>query len=161
MLKFRNRIKKGGLLIINGSVVDAECDKDKGALRIPFTDIAVSIGNIKVANMVALGSYLNSRKIVKSCTVEQVFEELSPKEGDIILRKTKYSAFWGTNLDTILKALDAKYLLFVGVATNICVEASIRDAFYHEYFPILISDAAMHSGPSSNKEATIFLIKSE
>lgn len=88
-----------------------------------------------------------------------IVEEIKPQEGDIIVHKMRYTAFFGTNLDTILKTLDAKYLLFVGVATNICVEASIRDAFNLEYFPILISDAVMYSGPSCTQEATLYNVK--
>ncbi len=88
-----------------------------------------------------------------------IVEELKPQEGDILSSKIRYSAFFGTNLDTILKTYNTKYLVFVGVTTNICVEASIRDAYYLEYFPILVSDAAMNNGPASTQEATIFNIK--
>lgn len=88
-----------------------------------------------------------------------IVKELRPHEGDILVEKSRYSAFFGTNLDTILKTYDLKYLAFVGIATNICVEASIRDAFHLEYFPILISDATMNQGPPSTKEATIFNVQ--
>ena len=88
-----------------------------------------------------------------------IVDELTPQEGDILVTKTKYSAFFGTNLDIILKTLDAKYLVFVGVATNICVEASIRDAYYREYFPILVADSAMYSGPACTQEATIYNVQ--
>lgn len=86
-------------------------------------------------------------------------EELKPREGDIFVIKPKYSAFFSTNLDIILKTYDIKYLLFTGVATNICVEASIRDAYYLDYFPTLVSDAAMNLGPPSTQEATIFNVQ--
>lgn len=88
-----------------------------------------------------------------------IVEELKPREGDIFVSKPRYSAFFGTRLDTILKTIDAKYLVFVGVATNICVEASIRDAYEIQYFPILISDATMNTGPPFMQEATIFNVK--
>ena len=85
-----------------------------------------------------------------------VVKELEPQEGDIVVEKLKYSAFFGTGLDVTLRTLDIKYLLFTGVATNICVEASIRDAYYHGYFPILVSDAAAQIGPAHMQEATAF-----
>ena len=88
-----------------------------------------------------------------------IIDELKPQESDIVVEKQKLSAFFGTNLDIILKACNIKYLLFGGVTTNICVEAGIRDAFYHDYFPILISDAAVNSGPSFMQEATYFNLK--
>ncbi|MFC1910227.1 isochorismatase family protein, partial [Chloroflexota bacterium] len=37
-------------------------------------------------------------------------------------------------------AHDIRYLAFTGVATNICVESSLRDAYHLEYFPILLED---------------------
>jgi ureidoacrylate peracid hydrolase len=85
-----------------------------------------------------------------------IVEELEPQEGDIVVEKPRYSAFFGTNLDVILRAFNIKYLIFAGVATNICVEDSIRDAHNLEYFPVLISDAAMNAGPDFMQEATIF-----
>lgn len=88
-----------------------------------------------------------------------IIEELKPQEGDILVEKPRYSAFFQTNLDTILRTHDLKYLIFTGVATNICVEAAIRDAYYREYFCILISDAAVNSGPEFTQEATIFNVK--
>lgn len=86
----------------------------------------------------------------------EIVEELKPQEDDIVIEKRRYSAFFGTNLDTILKTNSVKYLVLVGVATNICVEATIRDAYYHDYFSILVSDAAANSGPQFMQEATIF-----
>ena len=88
-----------------------------------------------------------------------VIDALKPQESDIIVEKPTFSAFFGTNLDIILRTYDLKYLVFVGTATNICVEASIRDAFYLGYFPILISNAAANIGPPLTQEATIFNIK--
>jgi ureidoacrylate peracid hydrolase len=85
-----------------------------------------------------------------------LIKELELKEGSILVEKPWYSAFIGTTMDMTLKTLDIKYLAFVGVTTNICVEASIRDAFYHGYFPILVSDATEPLGPPYMKDATIF-----
>lgn len=98
--------------------------------------------------------------IIRGTWGADIIEELRPQESDIVVEKPMFSAFFGTNLDIILKTYDIKYLAFVGTATNICVEASIRDAFYLGYFPILISDAAANTGPPLTQEATIFNIKS-
>lgn len=88
-----------------------------------------------------------------------IIEELKPQEGDILVEKPRYSAFFQTYLDTILRTYNLKYLIFMGVATNICVEATIRDAYYREYFCVLTSDAAINSGPEFTQEATIFNVK--
>lgn len=97
--------------------------------------------------------------IIRSTWGADIIEELKPQEGDIVVEKPRFSAFFGTNLDIILKTFEIKYLVFVGVATNICVEASIRDAAYLDYFPILVSDATANTGPPFMQEATIFNVK--
>lgn len=84
----------------------------------------------------------------------EIVKELKSQEGDIVVEKTRYSAFWGTNLDVILRAINTRYLVHVGVMTNICVEATLRDAFYLGYFPVLISDAIAAASPML-QDATI------
>jgi len=88
-----------------------------------------------------------------------IIEELEPKPGDIVIRKQKYDGFIGTNLDIVLKTYAVKYLLFVGTATNICVDSTLRHAFFLQYFPILVSDAVSQIGPSITQEATIFNVR--
>jgi ureidoacrylate peracid hydrolase len=90
----------------------------------------------------------------------EIIEELTPRERDIVVKKQKHDGFIGTNLDIILRTLGAKYLFFVGVATNICVESTLRHAFSLDYFPILVSDAASQMGSSITQEATILNVQS-
>ncbi len=86
----------------------------------------------------------------------EIIDELKPAPEDIIIDKTRYSGFVNTGLGEILKAQKIKYLIFIGLATNVCVESTLRDAFFHEYFPILVSDACGNLGPDSTQEATIW-----
>lgn len=84
-----------------------------------------------------------------------IIKELEPQPGDIVVRKQKYDGFIGTNLDIVLHTCSARYLIFVGTATNICVESTLRHAFSLEYFPILVSDATSQIGPDTMQDATI------
>ncbi len=90
----------------------------------------------------------------------EIIEELKPEPEDIVVKKQKYDGFMGTNLDIILKTLGIKYLLFIGTATNICIESTLRRAFFLDYFPILISDAVSQKGPKKLQEATILNVQS-
>jgi ureidoacrylate peracid hydrolase len=83
----------------------------------------------------------------------------SPLPGDYVVHKTRYSGFAGTNLDQMLRSRDKRYLLFTGIATNVCVESTLRDAFFHEYWPVLVSDATMQAGPPAMQEATEFNVR--
>ena len=102
---------------------------------------------------------LRDKLTVRGTWGADIIEELRPQEDDIVVEKQKFSAFFGTNLDIILKTFNIKFIAFSGVATNICVEATLRDAYYLEYFPILISDACSNAGPPFTQEATIYNIK--
>ena len=89
----------------------------------------------------------------------EIVEALAPRAGEVVIRKSRYSGFAGTPLDQHLRSRQIQYLLFVGVATNVCVESTIRDAYFHEYWPILIADAAMPAGPGAMHEATLFNVE--
>lgn len=86
----------------------------------------------------------------------QIVDGLEPQEGDIVIRKSRYNGFTGTDLDAILKARGIRHLLFSGIATNICVESTARNAFFNEYWPILIEDAMNHAGPDFTRQATLW-----
>src|SRR4030042_3814752 len=75
-----------------------------------------------------------------------IVDALKPQKNDIYVEKSRFSVFFGTNLDVTLKTLDIKYLPFTGCATNICVEASIRDASHLGYFPVMLTDATINNG---------------
>jgi ureidoacrylate peracid hydrolase len=89
----------------------------------------------------------------------EIIEELRPQPGDIVIRKQKYDGFIGTNLEIILRTLGTKYLTFVGTATNLCVESTLRHAFFLDYFPILVSDAVSHAGSGVTQQATILNVQ--
>ena len=65
LTKFAHRIKAGGLLVMNSSLIDGEPDLDTSIeiLAVPADDIAIESGNPKAANMVALGAYLQKRRL--------------------------------------------------------------------------------------------------
>jgi ureidoacrylate peracid hydrolase len=90
----------------------------------------------------------------------EIIEELSPMPGDLVVRKQKYDGFIGTNLEILLGTYGIRYLVFVGTATNLCVESTLRHAFFLDYFPILVSDAVSHAGANITQEATIYNVKS-
>ena len=84
-----------------------------------------------------------------------IVDELRPKPGDVVIVKTRYSGFARTSLDDELRQRGIRYLFFTGIATNVCVESTLRDAFFLDYWPILITDAAMAAGQPSLHEATV------
>jgi ureidoacrylate peracid hydrolase len=87
-------------------------------------------------------------------------DELAPHPGEIVLTKTRYSGFAGTTLDSQLRVRGIQYLFFAGIAANVCVESTLRDAYFLDYWPILLADATMAAGGRKMYEATLFNVES-
>lgn len=85
--------------------------------------------------------------------------EIAPQAKDIVVPKTRYSGFCGTDLDNILRSRDIRHLIFIGIATNVCVESTLREAFHREYFCILVEDAVQQSGPDFVQKASIYSVE--
>jgi ureidoacrylate peracid hydrolase len=88
-----------------------------------------------------------------------IVDELKPLPGDIVVEKSRYSGFRGTNLDVVLKTLNTKYLIFTGIATNVCVESTLRDGYFLDYWPILVADATNNAGPPMTQDATLWNVE--
>ena len=102
---------------------------------------------------------LKGRLLTEGTWDFEIVEELKPEPGDLVVIKTRYSGFAGTTLDSQLRTRGIRYLFFVGIATNVCVESTLRDAYFQDYWPILIADGAMPAGPASLHEATLFNVE--
>lgn len=71
--RFKNRLKPGGTLILNASLSPCVKPAKAKVLYFPFTDIALKLGNIRTANMVALGSYLAAKKLFSIKDILSIF----------------------------------------------------------------------------------------
>jgi|HubBroStandDraft_3_1064219.scaffolds.fasta_scaffold00758_10 nicotinamidase-related amidase len=70
----------------------------------------------------------------------EIIAELSPLPGEYVVDKTRYSGFFQTNLESLLRSLKVTYLLFAGVATNFCVRSTVQDACYRDFFSVVLDD---------------------
>lgn len=66
---------------------------------------------------------------------------MGPARGDYVVDKDRFSGFFGTDLDELLRILRVDTLVVTGVATNVCVESTVRDAFAHDYRVIVPREA--------------------
>ena len=82
-----------------------------------------------------------------------------PQPGDIVLPKPRYSGFFNTPLDSILRSRGIRHLVFTGIATNVCVESTLRDGFFLEYFGVVLEDATHQAGPEFVQKAALFNIE--
>lgn len=89
----------------------------------------------------------------------ELVDALKPEPGDIQLHKTRYSGFFNSQLDSVLRSRGIRNLVFVGIATNVCVESTLRDGFFLEYFGIVLEDATHQAGPDFVQKAAIYNIE--
>lgn len=82
------------------------------------------------ANYVAAGSW-----------DAEIVDELTPEPQDMIIEKSRYSAFYGTGLESILTSLKIDTLVVCGVTTHFCVESTARDAGIRDYRTYVVRDA--------------------
>ncbi|MGH7835389.1 MAG: cysteine hydrolase family protein [Candidatus Binatia bacterium] len=70
----------------------------------------------------------------------KLLEEIAPREGEVVIRKRRPSAFFETPLDSTLRGLGARSIFMCGVATNRAVESTARDAFNRDYRSFIVAD---------------------
>ncbi len=102
---------------------------------------------------------LEGRLLSKGGWDYALLESVRPQEQDIVVAKTRYSGFFNSTLDGLLRARGIRTLLFSGIATNVCVESSLRDAYHLEYFCVLLEDACAQAGPAAMQAATRYNVE--
>ena len=89
----------------------------------------------------------------------ELVEALAPRPGDIRLHKTRYSGFFNSQLDSVLRSRGIRNIVFVGIATNVCVESTLRDGYHLEYFGVMLEDATHQAGPDFVQAAAVYNIE--
>jgi isochorismate hydrolase len=72
--------------------------------------------------------------------LSEISPELAPEPGENVLRKSRYSAFVGTNLEGMLRSLGIERVLVTGVMTHLCCETTARDAFMRDFDVFFVID---------------------
>ena len=69
-----------------------------------------------------------------------VNQELAPESDEKIIYKHRYSAFYNTDLETILRCMNIRDLVISGIMTNMCCESTARDAYFRDYWVFFLAD---------------------
>ena len=117
----------------------------------------VFIQEIHRANMVDFGRELDGDEDVH-CLDNNPLTELARKEmgirpDDYQIQKRRYSAFYGTDLEILLKGLKAETLILVGGLTDVCVHYTFVDAHQGDYFCRIVEDCVAGSGLDAHSAA--------
>ncbi|RYF69982.1 MAG: isochorismatase family protein [Comamonadaceae bacterium] len=88
-----------------------------------------------------------------------IVDELAPLPGDILVDKHRISGFWDTPLDSILRNLGVRTVLFAGCNTDQCVLHSLTDANFLGYGCVMLEDCCATSSPDFCTQATVWNVK--
>jgi len=85
----------------------------------------------------------------------RVIDELTPEPGDVIVRKRRFSAFFQTDLELILRSIrgyekPVDTVIICGTVTNVCCESTARDAFFRDFKVVFGSDVCSAMTPESH-----------
>jgi nicotinamidase-related amidase len=78
---------------------------------------------------------------VEGSPESEVADEIAPLAGEKVIQKRRYSAFYNTDLETLLRCLKVEDLVISGIMTNMCCESTARDAYYRDYRVFFPADA--------------------
>lgn len=87
----------------------------------------------------------------------EIVPQLNPKESDYTLKKTKYSAFYDTELEALLEKLNVDKIVLTGVLTHICIQHTAADAFFRSYDVIVPKECVEDLSGEENKSALEFI----
>jgi ureidoacrylate peracid hydrolase len=104
-----------------------------------------------------------SRMLLRDTWNTDIVPELAPQADDVVIYKHRFSGFYQTDMDAILKQLRVTYLIVTGCTTSVCVESTVRDAMFRDYACVLLEDCTGepigHGLPRSNHEASLLVIQ--
>ena len=100
-----------------------------------------------------------SRVLIRDTWNSDIVDELKPHAKDTVIYKTRFSGFYKTDLDDVLRTCGVTHLIVTGCTTSICVESTVRDAMFRDYLCVLLEDCMnepIGNGlPRSNHEASL------
>ena len=92
-----------------------------------------------------------------------IVDELAPEPGDVVVSKQRYSGFFETELDRELRRRAITHLVVAGLTTSVCVESTVRDGMFRDYFCVVLEDCTAEpigaDAPLSNKAASLLVIE--
>jgi ureidoacrylate peracid hydrolase len=104
-----------------------------------------------------------SRVLVRETWSTEILPDLAPEPDDPVLYKHRFSGFYETDLDAVLRGRGVTDLIVTGCTTSVCVESTVRDAMFRDYRCLLLADCTAEpigdGLPRSNHEASLLLVQ--
>jgi nicotinamidase-related amidase len=85
--------------------------------------------------------------------------EVAPQPGDLVLEKSSPNLFLGTRFETLMRLRGVQTLIFTGIATEVGIETSARDAAARGFFPVVVSDGVSSMDQAAHERSLLNLAK--
>jgi ureidoacrylate peracid hydrolase len=95
------------------------------------------------------------RILIRDTWNTDIIDELTPEAGEAVIYKHRFSGFYETGLHELLQRSDIKYLVFTGGTTSVCVESTMRDAAFRDYYCLLLEDCTAEPIGQTNHDASL------
>jgi ureidoacrylate peracid hydrolase len=152
--------REAGILVVYLTMQFDEDLADLGTANAPNRLRHLAMG---VGQAVDAPDGTSSRVLVRDTWNTRIIEELAPQAGDVVIAKHRYSGFFETDLDEVLRSRGITSLIFTGCTTSVCVESTLRDAFYRDYQCLLLTDCCAEAVGSdqerTNHDASLTVIE--
>ncbi len=127
------------------------------AARVPVVHLRLVLRE-DLADAGALGRRFPALRELRHCAAGSwdaaFFRGMEPLPGEPVVDKHRFSGFFGTDLDTLLRCMRVDTLVVTGVGTNVCVESTVRDAFARDYRVVLPREATA-ANPEAMEAASL------
>jgi len=104
-----------------------------------------------------------SRVLVRDTWNTDIVDELAPAPGDHVIYKHRFSGFFQTDLEGLLRSQAVRDIIFTGCTTSICVESTLRDAMFRDFRCLLLEDCTGEpigaAADRTNHEASLLSIE--
>jgi ureidoacrylate peracid hydrolase len=104
-----------------------------------------------------------SRVLVRDTWNTDIVDELAPAPGDHVIYKHRFSGFFQTDLECLLRSQGVRDIIFTGCTTSICVESTLRDAMFRDFRCLLLEDCTAEpigaAADRTNHEASLLSIE--
>ena len=119
--------------------------------------------HLNVGKVIKAPNGQDSRILIRDTWNTDILEELAPEPGDVVIYKNRFSGFYQTELDSILKRLGIRNLVVTGCTTSVCVDSTIRDAVFRDYRCVLLTDCTAEpigqGLARSNYDASLLVVR--
>jgi ureidoacrylate peracid hydrolase len=95
------------------------------------------------------------RLMIRDTWNTDIVDELTPQARDAVIYKHRFSGFYETELHQLLQRSNIKYLVFTGGTTSVCVESTMRDAAFRDYYCLLLEDCTAEPIAQTNHDASL------